>query len=252
MSQSARRRVAVVTGGGSGIGQGVAGQLAAAGHRVAVLDVDGAAAETVAAQIRSDGGEARAAVVDVSSRPAVDEALAGVRAALGPVEVLVTAAAITAFAPFTEITLEDWDRIIAVDLTGTFHCLQAVLPDMVDGRWGRIVTIASSSGQIGSPGQGHYSAAKGGVIAMTKTVAREYARFGVTANTIPPFCVDTPMLREAQARGQVPSADSMASVIPAGRLGTLADIGSTCTFLCSEAAGYITGQVIAVNGGAIL
>ena len=165
---------------------------------------------------------------------------------------MVTSAAISGFAPFVEITLEQWDRIIAVDLTGAFHCLQAALPDMIAAGWGRIVTIASSSGQIGSPRQGHYAAAKGGVIAMTKTIAREYATQGITANTIPPFCVDTPMLRNSQAKGDVPGPDAMASVIPSGRLGTLDDIGAACAFLCSDAASYITGQIIGVNGGAVL
>jgi NAD(P)-dependent dehydrogenase (short-subunit alcohol dehydrogenase family) len=245
-------RVAVVTGGASGIGLGIVRHLAAAGHRVAVLDVNGDAAEASAAELRAGGGDARAVTVDVSSRPSVEEAFGEVRGGLGPIEVLVTSAAITGFAPFAEITLEQWGRMIAVDLTGTFHCLQAALPDMVAARCGRIVTIASSAGQIGSPNQGHYAAAKGGVIAMTKTVAREYAKQGITANTIPPFCVDTPMLREAQAAGRVPSAETMSAAIPSGRLGTLDDIGATCAFLCSDAASYITGQVIGVNGGAVL
>jgi NAD(P)-dependent dehydrogenase (short-subunit alcohol dehydrogenase family) len=214
--------------------------------------MDLTSAEAVAAELRCGGRQATAVTVEVSNRTSVDDALEVVRTSLGPVDILVTSAAVTGFAPFVEITPGDWDRIIAVDLTGTFHCVQAALPDMVQQRWGRIVTIASSAGQTGSPGQGHYAAAKGGVIAMTKTVAREYARVGVTANTIPPYCVDTPMLRHAQATGQVPSADTMAQVIPSGRLGTLDDIGATCAFLCSEAASYITGQVIAVNGGAIV
>ena len=132
--------------------------------------------------------------------------------------------------------------MIAVDLTGTFHFLQAALPDMLAGQWGRIVTIASSSGQIGSPRQAHYAAAKGGVIAMTKTIAREYAKYEITANTIPPFCVDTPMLRDAQAKGAAPSAEEMCSVIPSGRLGTLDDIGATSAFLCSDVASYITAH----------
>ncbi|HET9731712.1 MAG TPA: SDR family NAD(P)-dependent oxidoreductase [Acidimicrobiales bacterium] len=252
MNRAATKRVAVVTGGGSGIGLGIARHLAAGHRRVAILDIDHEAAGAVADELNGEGYEAMPAAVDVSQRASVEAAMAAVRAALGPIEILVTSAAITGFAPFAAITQEAWDRIIAVDLTGTFHCLQAALPDMVEERWGRIVTIASSAGQVGSPGQGHYSAAKGGVIAMTKTVAREYARFGITANTIPPFVVDTPMLRHARAEGQVPSAEAMASAIPSGRLGTLDDIGSVGAFLCSEAAGYITGQVIAANGGAIV
>ena len=164
--------------------------------------------------MRAGGAQAFAAAVDVSNRAAVVEALGKVRSNLGPIEIMVTSAAISGFAPFVEITVEQWDRIIAVDLTGAFHCLQVALPDMIAAGWGRIVTIASSSGQIGSPRQGHYAAAKGGVIAMTKSIAREYATQGITANTIPPFCVDTPMLRDSQAKGDVPGPDAMAAVDP--------------------------------------
>ena len=171
---------------------------------------------------------------------------------LGPIEIMVTSAAIAAFVPFTEITREQWDRMLAVDLTGTFHCLQAAIPDMLSVGWGRIVTIASSAGQIGSIRQAHYAAAKGGVIALTKTVAREFGGQGITANTIPPFCVDTPMLRAAQAAGDVPSPEVVAAGIPSGRIGTGDDIAAACAFLCSERASYITGQVIGVNGGAVL
>ena len=122
---------------------------------------------------------------------------------------------------------------------------------MVAAGWGRIVTISSAAGQTGSPRQGHYSASKGGVIALTKTVALEYAAKGITANTIPPFTVDTPMLRSAQESKFLPKAEILARMIPAGRLGTGGDIASVCGFLCSDAASYITGQVIAVNGGAV-
>ncbi len=245
-------RVAVVTGGASGIGLGISRHLSAAGYRVVVLDIDAEAAVRAVEELTAGGGDALPARVDVSDRTAVEEALDEVRRRFGRIEIMVTSAAVTAFAPFVEIALLDWDRMIAVDLTGTFHCLQAALPDMIAGQWGRIVTIASSAGQIGSPRQGHYAAAKGGVIAMTKTIAREYARQGITANTIPPFCVDTPMYHDAQATGNVPSGEAMSSVIPSGRLGTIDDIGATVAFLCSDAASYITGQMIAVNGGAIV
>ena len=191
-------RVAVVTGGGSGIGEAVARHLGERGHRVAVLDVDGDASEHAAADLRGHGVKALGCAVDVSDRAAVDDALAAVRREFGPVEIMVTSAGIAEFAAFTDITLDAWNAMIAVNLTGTFHCLQAAIPDMVDGNWGRIVTIASSAGQIGSPRQGHYAASKGGVIALTKTVAREYGARGITANTIPPFIVDTPMSRAAR------------------------------------------------------
>ncbi len=245
------QRVAVVTGGASGLGLSICRHLAAHQRLVAVLDRDAGAAEAAARSLRAEGARAIAAAVDVADRSAVDRAFDEVRAELGPIEILVTSAAISGFVPFEEITLDDWSRTIAVNLTGTFNCLQAALPDMVTAAWGRIVTISSAAGQTGSQRQGHYSASKGGVIALTKTVALEYAAKGITANTIPPFTVDTPMLRAAQESKYLPKAEVLARMIPAGRLGTGDDIGATCAFLCSDAASYITGQVIAVNGGAL-
>ena len=245
-------RVAVVTGGGSGIGLAVCEHLGQRGHRVAVLDVDGDAAARAADNLRGRRVQALACAVDVSQRTAVDDALACVRHELGPVEIMVTSAGIAEFSAFTDITLDAWNQIIAVNLTGTFHCLQAAIPDMVDAGWGRIVTIASSAGQIGSPRQGHYAASKGGVIALTKTVAREYGPHGITANTIPPFFVDTPMSRAAEAAHDIPETEQVVARIPGGRLGTVDDIAAACAFLCSDEAGYITGQVIGVNGGAVV
>jgi 2-hydroxycyclohexanecarboxyl-CoA dehydrogenase len=219
---------------------------------VAVLDIDGDAAEGVAEELRRTGAEATGGRVDVSDRAAVDDALGKVRGEWGPVEIMVTGAGVADFADFTDISVEAWDQMIAVNLTGTFHCLQAAIPDMVAGGWGRIVTIASSSGQIGSPRQAHYSASKGGVIALTKTLAREYGDRGITVNTIPPFIVDTPMSRAARSAGSIPSVEDISVRIPAGRLGTIDDIGAACAFLCSDEASYITGQIIGVNGGAVV
>jgi 2-hydroxycyclohexanecarboxyl-CoA dehydrogenase len=174
-----------------------------------------------------------------------------VRSELGPVEIMVTSAGIAAFERFTDITLDAWNRIIAVNLTGTFNCLQAAIPDMVAARWGRIVTIASSSAQTGAARMAHYSASKGGVIALTKTLAREYAPFGITVNSIPPSSVDTPMAQKSQRDGDLPDTDVMAARIPVGRVGTPDDIAVAVAFLCSEEASYITGQVIGVNGGSV-
>lgn len=245
-------RVAVVTGGASGVGLAICRHLAQHDRQVAVLDLDGDAAERAADGLRSGGAEAVAHAVDVADRAAVDDAFAEVRNTLGPVEIVVTSAAVSGFVPFEELTPDDWRRALDVNLTGTFHCLQAAVPDMVAARWGRIVTVSSAAGQTGSRRQGHYSASKGGVIALTKTVALEYAGKGITANTVPPFVVDTPMLRAAQeTSGYLPGSDALARMVPAGRLGTPDDIGATCAFLCSDAAGYITGQVIGVNGGAV-
>ncbi len=245
-------KVAVVTGGGSGLGLSICQHLARQDRAVAVLDMDGEAAERVVGDLRAEGAQAIAVEVDVSDQSAVDASFDKVRAELGSIEILVTSAGISGFTPFEDITLDEWNRYVAVNLTGTFLCIQAAIPDMVASGWGRIVTISSAAGQVGALRQGHYSATKGGVIAMTKTVALEYASRGITVNTVPPFTADTPMLRAAQQAKKLPSAEVISRMIPAGRVGTGDEIAAVCAFLCSDAASYITGQVIGVNGGAVL
>jgi 2-hydroxycyclohexanecarboxyl-CoA dehydrogenase len=245
-------RVAVVTGAGSGMGLAICRHLAASGHRIGALDLDGDAAERGAAAIRAGGNDAVAAAVDVADRAAVDRALGEVRAALGPIEVVVTSAGIDEFASFADITPEAWDRMLAVNLTGTFHCLQSALPDMVAAGWGRIVTISSSSAQSGAPRMAHYVASKGGVIGLTKALAIELAAHGITVNTIPPALIDTPMARRAEERGDLPPIDLLVPRVPVGRAGTPDDVAAACAFLCSEEAGYITGQQINLNGGMYL
>jgi 2-hydroxycyclohexanecarboxyl-CoA dehydrogenase len=242
-------RVAVVTGGASGIGLGVARHLVADGHHVALLDRDGAGAESAAAELQSQGAKALALEVDVAERASVDAAYGRIRAELGPIEIVVTSAGIEDFTPLLEITPESWDRIVAVNLTGTFACIQAAVPDMLDARWGRIVTISSSSAQSGAPNMAHYSASKGGVISLTKSLAVELARSGITANTVSPSLVDTPMARHAEASGNFPGVDVIAPMVPLRRAGTPDDIAAACAFLCSEGGSYITGQVVGVNGG---
>jgi NAD(P)-dependent dehydrogenase (short-subunit alcohol dehydrogenase family) len=245
------KRVAVVTGGGSGIGLAICTHLAERGRDVAILDFDGAAADAACAAVQEIGVRGLAVRVDVSIEADVPQAFDAVRTALGPIDILVTSAAISGFVPFPEITSALWAKMLQVNLTGTFESIQAALPDMVAGGWGRIVTISSVAGQTGSPRQAHYAASKGGVIALTKAFALEYAAHGITANTIPPYSVDTPMLRAAQEAGHLPGIDALAARIPARRLGSVHDVASVCTFLCSDEAGYITGQVIAANGGAV-
>jgi 2-hydroxycyclohexanecarboxyl-CoA dehydrogenase len=244
-------RVAVVTGGGSGMGWSISEQLSQRGHRVAVFDVNAEAAQRAAEELRAKGRDAIGCAVDVSDRPSVDDGLARGRGEFGPVEIMVTSADIAPFHSFTEIPLDEWDRVLAVNLTGTFHCLQAAIPDMVAGGWGRIVTISSSAAQIMTPNHAHYVASKGGVITMTRAVSFEYAKAGITVNVICPHMIDTPMFR--QARGVVgdPDGQGGASRIPVGRLGIGDDIAAACMYLCSEEAGYITGQTFGVNGGAV-
>jgi 2-hydroxycyclohexanecarboxyl-CoA dehydrogenase len=242
-------RVAVVTGAASGIGLGVANRLAADGIAVALLDRDGAGVTKAADALGAAGRSAVGHAVDVADRGELERVFSNVRRALGPITILVTSAGIESFDAVADITPEKWDRILAVNLTGTFTCMQLAVPDMTAQGWGRIVTISSSSAQSGAPHMAHYVASKGGVIGLTKAFAREFASQGVTVNTIPPTIVDTPMARKAAGVDNVPSIDVMGSMVPTGRAGTPEDIAAACAFLCSEEAGYITGQLIGVNGG---
>jgi NAD(P)-dependent dehydrogenase (short-subunit alcohol dehydrogenase family) len=242
-------RVAVVTGAASGIGLGIGQRLAAAGHAVALLDTDGKGVEAAAAELTSQGHRATGYEADVSDRQRLEAVYGAVRQELGPVTIVATSAGIESFDPVLDITPEKWEHIIAVNLTGTFTCVQLAVPDMIAAGWGRIVTISSSSAQSGAPNMAHYAASKGGVIGMTKAFARELAPHGITANTIPPTIVDTPMAKHAEARGDVPSIDLLGSMVPLGRAGTPDDIAAACAFLCSDDASYITGQLIGVNGG---
>jgi NAD(P)-dependent dehydrogenase (short-subunit alcohol dehydrogenase family) len=242
-------RVAVITGAASGMGLAIGRRLAAGGCKVALLDLDGAGAERAAAELQAGGAQAIGCAVDVADRAAVDAALARARARFGPLEIMVTSAGLDEFATFTEISAAQWERMIAVNLTGTFHCLQAVVPEMLAARWGRIVTISSSSAQSGAARMGHYVASKGGVVGLTKALAVELAPHGITVNTIPPGFIDTPMARRAEAAGHLPSIDAIAARTPVRRAGTPEDVAAACAFLCSDEAGYVTGQLIGVNGG---
>ena len=245
-------RVAVVTGAASGMGLAIARSLAARGDRVALLDLRGEAALEAAESLRGGGARAIGAAVDVTDRRSVDDALAKVRAELGPVEILVTSAGVDAFEAFADITSESWDHILAVNLTGTFHCAQAVVPDMAAASWGRIVTISSASAQSGALRMAHYVAAKAGVIGLTKALALELAPHGITVNNIPPGLIDTPMARRAEAAGDLLKLEKLATRIPLRRVGTPEDVAALCAFLCSEEGGYVTGQVVGVSGGMVV
>jgi NAD(P)-dependent dehydrogenase (short-subunit alcohol dehydrogenase family) len=231
------------------MGRAIAERLAGNERQVGLLDLDGDAAAESAEAITQSGGRAIALKVDVTDRTAIDDALGKVRSEFGPIEILVTSAGLDEFQSFTDITADAWARMLAVNLTGTFNCIQAAIPDMIAAGWGRIVTISSSSAQSGANRMAHYVASKGGVVGLTKALAVEYAPKGITVNTIPPGFIDTPMARRAEARGDLPSIDAVAARTPVRRAGTPDDIAAACAFLCSDDAGYITGQLIGVNGG---
>ncbi|OAA24364.1 dehydrogenase of unknown specificity, short-chain alcohol dehydrogenase like [Frankia sp. EI5c] len=251
-------KVAVVTGGGSGIGRSCALRLARDGAKVAVLDLNEGAAKDVAAEIAAatstatEGGSAHSVGVgvDVADRASVEAALAEVRDQLGPIAILVNSAGKTGYHRFLDISLEKWTSILTVNLTGTFHCCQVAAPDMIEAGWGRIVNISSSSAHSGQPYMTHYVASKAGVIGFTKALALELGPAGITVNTIPPGFVDTPMLRHSEEKGRFgATVDEHAARTPVRRVGRPEDIAAACSFLVSEEAGYITGQIIGVNGG---
>ena len=242
-------RPAVITGAASGIGLGVAHHLAEQGHPVTLLDQNGQAAESAASRLRADGAAALACEADVTDRTSIDKALTAARDRFGPIQIVVTSAGIESFDPISEITPEKWERIIGVNLTGTFNSIQPVVPDMIAAGWGRIITISSSSAQSGAPNMAHYVASKGGVIALTKALSYDLAPQGITVNTIPPSIIDTPMMHKATKAGDFPGAEAMAPLTPVRRVGTPDDIAAACAFLCTDKAGFITGQIIGVNGG---
>ena len=244
-------RVAVVTGGASGIGLAIVQRLATAGHAVAMLDIDADTAVKAAGELAKKGARVKAYEADVADRKALERVFEAVRKDFGPITILVTSAGMESFDLLPDITPEKWDRVIAVNLTGTFTCAQLAVKDMIDAGWGRIVTISSSSAESGAPMLAHYVASKGGVISLTRALAFELAQHQITVNTIPPTIVDTPMARKAEANGTFPfgSIDNLVGMVPLGRLGVPDDIAAMAAFLCSEEGGYITGQVIGVNGG---
>jgi 2-hydroxycyclohexanecarboxyl-CoA dehydrogenase len=242
-------RVVIVTGGASGIGLGISKLFAANGHPVAMLDMQADALEREGAALKATGAQILTRRVDVANREQIDAAYSAVRQQLGPISIVIANAGISKAEKFLSMSPQSWQRMIDVNLTGVFHTIQSALPDMVERQWGRIVTISSQAAQSGAPDRAHYAASKGGVIGLTKALARELASLGITVNTIPPSLVDTPLARLGESSGEVPPIDVIARHVPIARAGTPEDIANACEFLCSDKASYITGQEINVNGG---
>jgi NAD(P)-dependent dehydrogenase (short-subunit alcohol dehydrogenase family) len=240
-------RNAVITGGASGIGLAVARRLAADGASVAIFDREGPAAEKAASEI---GERALACAVDVSDRVQVDAGVARVHQHLGAIHILVNNAGIEAFEPFDQIREETWDRIFAVNVRGAFHCTQAMIPDMIEAGWGRVINVSSSSAQTGSAMMVHYASSKAALFGFTRSLAVELGRHGITVNAVPPSMIVTPMLERSEREGRLgPGIDSIAARNPIPRAGQPEDIAGACAYLASEEAGYVTGQVLSVNGG---
>jgi 2-hydroxycyclohexanecarboxyl-CoA dehydrogenase len=243
-------RVAVVTGGGGGIGRAISTALAAAGASVAVWDVNGIQAVETAEALRREWPTGRflPVEVDICDRSAVSAALVETEAELGPVDVLVNNAGIDRIGPFLKSDERDWGRIVEVNLLGTIRCSHVVLPGMVERNRGVIVNIGSDAGKVGSSGEAVYSATKGGIIAFTKTLAREVAASGVRVNCVCPGPTDTALLGQV-AEVSPKLLDSLARAVPMKRIGQPDDIAPAVVFLACDGAGYITGQSLSVSGG---
>lgn len=244
-------KTVVVTGGGGGIGGATSRRFARDGAQVAVLDLNPEAAEQVVAQIRADGGQAAAFRCDITDRASVDAAVQAVETQLGPIDVLVNNAGWDVFKPFTKTEPAQWDKLIAINLTGALHMHHAVLPGMAARKSGRIVNIASDAARVGSSGEAVYAACKGGLVAFSKTIAREHARHGITVNVVCPGPTDTALFADYKEGAGNPDKlmEAFTRAIPLGRIGQPEDLPGAILFFASDDAGFITGQVLSVSGG---
>ncbi len=240
-------RKAIVTGAGRGIGRAIAMRIASEGALVLACDVDGDAASSVADEIRRIGPRAAAAATDVSDWDAVVRTVEAARSTFGGLEILVNNAGIIRRGDLESMSLDDWHRVIAVNLTGTFYCCKAATPLLREAGWGRIINITSIAGKMGditsAPG---YGPSKAGVIALTQSLARQLAPFGITVNAVAPHAIETEMSAEWSAEKRA----AILAGIPLGRLGTADEVAAAVAFLASDEAGFITGETLDVNGGA--
>jgi 2-hydroxycyclohexanecarboxyl-CoA dehydrogenase len=238
--------VALVTGGARGIGRAIVAELAVDGHRVVVADISDEAAQQAAAEV--DG---LAVHLDVTDRASIDAAVALVEQQLGPIDVLVNNAGWDEFRPFLDTEETFWDRVIDINFKGCLRVSHCVVTGMVERQGGRVINIASDAARVGSPLEAVYSGAKGGVVAFTKTLAREVARHGVRVNVVCPGPTETPMLDEIihSADSNAKMIEAIRRVVPMRRLGRPEDIAGAVAFLASDRAAFITGQTLSVNGG---
>jgi 2-hydroxycyclohexanecarboxyl-CoA dehydrogenase len=244
-------RTALVTGGARGIGAAIAKGLAQDGLSVVIADMRRDEAEATAAAINDGGGSALAVELDVTDTEAVGRAVSVARERFERIDVLVNNAGWDELKPFLDTDEQFWDRVIDINFKGALRLTRAVLPAIVDQGWGRLINIGSDAGRVGSSLESVYSGAKGGIIAFTKTVAREVARAGVTANVVCPGPTDTPFLQETAAKAKDAEAvlTSMARAVPMRRLAQPEEVAAAVRFFADQNAGYITGQTLSVSGG---
>jgi 2-hydroxycyclohexanecarboxyl-CoA dehydrogenase len=241
-------KVAIVTGAGQGIGRAIALELAGEGAKVCVADLNVETAKKTAAEIKAMGREAIDVKVDITDLAQCEKMVKETVAAFGCVDVLVNNAGWDKIEPFMSSEPPTWDKVIAINLRGPINCFKAVLPAMIERKYGRIVSIASDAGRVGSSGEAVYSGAKGGVIAFSKTVAREVSRSGITVNCVAPGPTDTPLFAAAMG-GNEGLVEGLKKAIPLRRLAQPEDIAAAVAFFASDKASYITGQVLSVSGG---
>jgi len=238
-------KIAVVTGAGSGIGQATAQALAEAGARVVVADIDAHRGEAAAAAIRAKGRQAEFLAVDMTDATSIGAFAAAVQARFGPVDILVNGAGWGRTAPFVEGTPEFWNQLVALNFVGPMTLAKALLPAMMERGSGKIVNVASDAGRVGSLGETVYSGAKGGLIAFTKSLARETARYGINVNCVCPGPTDTPLMAAVPDKVK----EALTKAIPFRRLGKPEEVADAVVFFASDRASYVTGQVLSVSGG---